>query len=299
MDAIVFGNVALDVICYSVDDVPRRDSLSFEQVAVTPGGCASNVAIGLAALGVSTGLIAHTGDDDTAEMLFRYWERVGLDTRFVQRTPGSTGVSIGLVDRDYQPRFVYTPGANRGLTAAAIDPQTIAAAGVRHFHISGFFVLPNLSALLDEKLSTLRVLGITTSLDVVFNNRMDDPQLRAALWAALPQVDYFMCNDYEAFCLVDERDPALAAQKFRERGARGVIVKLGENGCYLDVDSVPQRIPALKVDVVDTTGAGDAFAAGLVAALSRGADIVQACQAGNQAGARVCTRLGAIEAWLE
>ncbi len=299
MDAIVFGNVTLDIICYPVNDVPRRDSLSFDEVAVTPGGCASNTAIGLAALGVPTGLIAHTGDDDTADMLYRYWERQGINIQFVQRAAGNTGVSIGLVNDDFQPRFVHTPGANRGLTAASINPQAIAAAGGRFFHIAGFFVLPNLLAAVAEKLAELRTLGITTSLDVVFTSRMDDPNLRAALWSALPHVDYFMCNDYEAFRLVDERDPVRAARAFKDRGARGVIIKLGENGCWLAADSISRQIPAPKVDVVDTTGAGDAFAAGFVAALSRGADSVEACSSGNQAGSRICTRLGAVEAWIE
>ena len=298
LQALVFGNVALDVICSPVDDVPRRDSLAFDEAAVTPGGCASNVSIGLAALGVHTGLIARTGNDDTAEMLFRYWGRLGIDTRFVARTPKSTAVSVGLVDSQYQPRFIYSPGANQGLSADAIPPESIAATGARFFHISGFFVLPNLADGLAGKLAALRDRGLTTSLDVVFNNHMDDPHLRAALWAALPQVDYFLCNDYEAFRLVDERDPARAAQKFRARGARGVIIKLGASGCWLEVDLISKQIPAPKVDVVDTTGAGDAFAAGLIAALSRGLDSVEACSSGNQAGSRVCTRLGAVEAWL-
>ena len=111
MDILVLGNVTLDILCSPVDDVPRRDSIAFDDAAVTPGGCGSNTAIGLAALGVETGLIARAGDDDTADLLFRYWERVGVDTRFVRRVPGEiTGVSVALVDSDHKPRFIHTTG---------------------------------------------------------------------------------------------------------------------------------------------------------------------------------------------
>ena len=66
MEAVVFGNITLDVICKPVDDVPRHDSLGFEEVVVAPGGCGYNVAIGLCALGVSTALVGRTGNDDAA-----------------------------------------------------------------------------------------------------------------------------------------------------------------------------------------------------------------------------------------
>ena len=300
MDVIVFGNVVFDVICYPVDDVPRRESIRFEQVTLSPGGCGSNTAIGLAALGVPAGLVAHTGDDEAAEMLLRYWDRFGLDTRFVQRMPGlSSGTSIGLVDHDYQPRFVHTSGANATLTAANIHPRALAESGVRFFHIAGFFVLPNLFEDVAKKLVELRSLGITTSLDVVFNVRMDYPEPREVLWEMMPHLNYFLANEHEAFRLTGEEDYQKAAANLKDRGAQSVIIKLGPKGCYALSESYTGVVPGQIVDVVDTTGAGDAFAAGFIAALSKGVDLKSACAAGNQAGARVCTKLGAIAAWLE
>jgi len=298
--AIVFGNVTLDIICYPVNEVPRHESIAFENVAVSPGGCGSNTAIGLAALGIPTGIVARTGDDDTADLLFRYWERVGLDTRFVQRTQERpSGISVGLVDDNFQPRFIHTSGANRGLTASVIDPPGIANAGGKYFHIAGFFVLPKLFEDVAAKLAELRTLGITTSLDVVFNVRMDDPKLRAALWESLPHLDFFIANDHEVFRLTGETNPVKAAEILRKRGAKNVIIKLGAEGCYALSDEFIGVVPALTVEVVDTTGAGDAFAAGFIAALSYGVSVEAACQAGNQAGARVVQKLGAIAAWID
>ncbi len=301
MDAIVFGNVTLDIICYPVNDVPRHQSLAFDQVMVSPGGCASNVAVGLASLGVPTALVAFTGDDDPGDILKSYWQRSGVDTRFVQRTPEiSTAVSVGLVDDDYQPRFVHTPGANAALTGQTLEPEKWTATGAKFLHVAGFFVMINLlDGQLAEKLNQAKVLGMITSLDVVHSIRMDDPQIRASLWKAMPYIDYFLCNAKEAQRMLNEPDPVRAASALKEHGAKNVIVKLGEKGCWVEGDSFGGAVPASKVDTVDTTGAGDAFAACLIAALARGADLEKACKAGNQAGAKICTQLGPIQAWLD
>ena len=85
---------------------------------VSPGGCGSNTAIGLGALGVPTALVACMGVDVAAGLLEQYWQRWNLDCRYVRRVDtASTGVSVGLVDRQLQPRFIHTTGANRFLTA--------------------------------------------------------------------------------------------------------------------------------------------------------------------------------------
>ncbi len=298
LQALVCGNVTLDVLCYPVEDVPRHDSIIFEQADIAPGGCGSNTAIGLTALGIPTGLLAFTGGDDSAEMLFRTWKRLGVDTRFAARLPGEkTALSVVLVDREMQPRFIHTPGANAQLNATAIDPALILASGARYFHIGGFFVLTGLNRGLHKRLEALRQEGVTTSLDVVFGQHMRDPELQAAFWETLPTVDILLCNQEEAFRLTGESQPQTAGRAFRARGANTVIIKLGERGCYLKNANHAEEFPAPAVDVVDTTGAGDAFAAGLLAALANGATLPEACRAGNRAGAHVCTRLGAIAAW--
>jgi sugar/nucleoside kinase (ribokinase family) len=299
--AVVFGNVTLDVICYPVDDVPRHESLAFEQSAISPGGCASNVAMGLSSLGIPTGLVASTGEDDAGDLLESYWQRAGVDTRFVQRVKKtSTAVSVGLIDEAYQPRFVHTPGANKLLTAESLDPQALISAGARYLHIGGYFVLVNLlDDRLADKLTLAKELGLQISLDVVYNFRMDDPNIRASLWKAMPHIDYFLCNAKEASRMLDEDNPQRAGHALKDLGAANVIIKLGAQGCLVEGDSFCGLIPAPKVDVLDTTGAGDAFAAGLIAALARGAELHSASQAGNQAGARIVGKLGPIQGWLD
>ena len=300
MDVIVFGNVTLDIICYPVNDVPRHESIAFDEVMVSPGGCGSNTAIGLKSLGIPTGIIARTGDDDSADLLFRYWERIGVKVDFVTRIAGCpTGTSVGLVDHNFQPRFIHTSGANQEMTAEGIDPENLADLGVKFFHIAGFFVLPNLFEDLANKLEELQDLGIKTSLDVVFNVRMDDPELRQVLWAVLPFLDTFMANEPEAARLTGEENYEKAALILKKIGPKKVVIKRGISGCYGLSDAYSGIVPTRKVEALDTTGAGDAFAAGYIAALVRDQTFQEACLAGNQAGARICTRLGAITAWLE
>ena len=299
MEAVVIGNVTLDVICKPVDDVPRYDSLAFDDVIVAPGGCGSNVAIGLCALGISTALVGRIGKDDAAHLVSRYWRSAGLDTRYVRRLKEfPTGTSVGLIDTDCQPRFVHTSGANKTLNPNVINIEKYIRDGARSLHIGGFFVLPGLmKGNLDERLRQARMSDLYISLDVVRSIRMADTSL---LWSCMPYLNVFLCNLTEAGRLSGENDPFVASQILLSKGPEAVIVKLGENGCVLATkDGHVGHIAGVQAErVMDTTGAGDAFAAGLLAALLRGKDIADACQDANRVGARAVENLGAISCWL-
>jgi len=293
VDAVVFGNVTLDVLCYPVDDVPRYESIPFERAIVAPGGCGSNVAIGLCVLGVETALVTHIGMDDAASLVERYWQRVGLDTRFVRRLADApTAVSVGLVDSDAQPRFVHTPGANTTLSVDDLDIPTLAAEGARFLHVGAFLVLPGVPGeQLAEQLAEARTRGLLTSLDVAISRNRSNP---ADLWPCLPHIDFFFCNAREAHYLTGIDDPVKAARALRSRGAWAVVLKLGAEGCWVESEGLSKHVPGLPAEVVDTTGAGDAFAAGFIASMLRDNDLLRACRAGNAAGARVVSELGAV-----
>ena len=295
---VVIGNVTLDVICQPVDEVPRYDSLSFEQVSVSPGGCGSNVAIGLAAMGASIALVARTGEDDPAHLLRRTWERMGIELNYLRSTAAyPTGVSVGLVDSQQQPRFIHTPGANQTLTAQDLDPQRYLLDGARSLHIAGYFVLHGLLfPEFAEKLRQAQQAGLETSLDVVRTWTMANPQ---PLWECLPRLDTFFCNAQEAAILTGCEQPRRAAEEFHRRGAGRVVIKLGEDGCWLDSPHFQGQIPTQAAPARDTTGAGDAFAAGYLAARAQGGDEVEACRSGNATAGKVVQELGAVTAWIK
>jgi sugar/nucleoside kinase (ribokinase family) len=291
----VLGNVTLDVICFPVNDVPRTESISFQRSAVTPGGCGSNTAIRLAQLGTPVYLIACTGSDPAAELLHRSWQEVGVKTRFIRQIQGeTTGVSVGLVDSDYQPRFVHTPGANAHLTPAAVEIPALIRTGVELFYLGGYFVLPGLLTRSSAELfQRLQSAGITTALDVVTSPAMADPD---PLWALLPWLDYFFCNQAEARRMTGRKDSRAAAAALIEKGAGAVIIKQGEEGCLLHTEEGPVVLPPVQSGkVVDTTGAGDAFAAGFLSALDAGSSPQEACRRGNQEGSRTVGFLGAVK----
>ena len=298
IEAIVFGNITLDVICKTVNDVPRHDSLAFEEVAVMPGGCGSNVAVGLCALGVPAALVGCIGSDDAASLVRRFWKRFDLDQRYVQTVKDRpTGISVGLVDEEMQPRFIHMPGANASLTVEALDVAGLVQQGARFLHIAGYFVLPGiLDSNFSESLAKAQQYGLLTTLDVVRSKRMQEP---GSLWPCMPYLDIFLSNAYEARQLTGEKEVVLAASKLRGRGAKAVIVKLGMDGCWVESAEFCGQVNAPHVKVVDTTGAGDAFAAGLIQGLSAGYDLHDACVAANQAGARMVGSLGEVGGWLK
>jgi len=291
----VLGNVTLDIICKTVDDVPRYDSITFQEAAVTPGGCGSNTAIGLAREGETIYLIACIGDDDAAEILCQTWDRTGVDIRFVQRfKKQGSGVSVGLIDSDFQPRFIHTTGANANLRPESLKPVTLKEHKVRFLHVAGYYVLPGL---LDhgfkDVLNLAQECGIFTSLDVVTSPAMEKPEF---LWPLLPFLNLFLCNLREAEILTGYSDPESASAEFHTMGAAAVIIKLGSKGCWLSESGQGTLISAPQVEnVIDTTGAGDSFAAGLLAALLKGKDLPAACWAGVQMGSKAVQYLGAVK----
>lgn len=290
----VFGNVTLDVICKTVDEVPRHNSIAFEEAAVTPGGCASNTALQLAWLGEPVILIACTGNDETASFLEDAWEKAGVDISLVRRSVGlKTGVSIGLVDSQLQPRFIHTPGANETLIPDSLDPDLLIAKGVRFLHVAGYFVLPGLlDEAFAEPLARLRDAGVHTSLDVVTSPAMDQPEV---LFSLLPHLDLLFCNRPEGKLISGHSEPPAIARALHDRGARSVIIKLGAEGCWLSEGGKGLEIPAVEIEEpLDTTGAGDAFAAGLLSGLRGGLNLPGACRLGNQTGAAAITYLGAV-----
>jgi sugar/nucleoside kinase (ribokinase family) len=291
----VLGNVTLDIICKTVDDVPRNDSITFQEAAVTPGGCGSNTAIGLAREGETVYLIACIGDDNAADILCQTWDRTGVDIQLVQRFKNQgSGVSVGLIDSDFQPRFIHTTGANAKLQPESLKPAILKELKVRLLHVAGYYVLPGLLDLgFEDVLSLAQEYGIFTSLDVVTSPAMDKPEF---LWPLLPFLNLFLCNLREAEILTGCGAPESASAEFHSKGAEAVIIKLGSKGCWLSESGQGILIPAPQVEnVIDTTGAGDAFAAGLLAALRKGEDLPGACRAGVRLGSRTVQYLGAVK----
>ena len=147
-----------------------------------------------------------------------------------------------------------------------------------------------------EKLAQARESGVQTSLDVAVSRNKSKP---ADVWPCLPHVDFLFCNTREAEYLAGVEGAEEAVRALRDRGAHAVVLKLGADGCRVISAGLDTHVPGLAAEVVDTTGAGDAFDAGFIAAILKGEGLEAACVAANAAGARMVSKLGAVSGWFD
>jgi sugar/nucleoside kinase (ribokinase family) len=136
-----------------------------------------------------------------------------------------------------------------------------------------------------------RARGLTTSLDTVW----DASGGWDRLLPSLPHLDLLCLSGAEAGALSGEPEPARAAAWARARGVRTVAVKLGPDGCWVDGDEFCGHVPPVPADAVDSTGAGDAFAAAMIYASLQGWPLERAAGFANAVGAAATTAVGAAE----
>jgi sugar/nucleoside kinase (ribokinase family) len=257
---------------------------------VEPGGCAANVAVALRKLGLAPSVSGRVGDDLFGEMVKRDLSALGIDTSGVLTTPGlgtSKTVIIAVVGEDR--RYLHTFGANAVLGAEDIVPSAFETADV--IYIGGYLILP---ALLEDelapRLAAARARGTKIILDVAAPAGRE-PSLEAAS-LLLPHADYFVPNVDEAFALTGESDPRRQADKLIEHGARTAMIKLGEKGIYVRSGTESFELAAPPIEVVEPSGAGDAFAAGLAVGILEGWDLRKTVWFASVIGASACSALG-------
>jgi sugar/nucleoside kinase (ribokinase family) len=182
-------------------------------------------------------------------------------------------------------RYVHTFGANAAVTAG--DLFTTAQV----IYVGGYLILPSLDPDgLAAHLAEARARGVTVILDVVAPAG-HQPSLEQ-LSRVLPHVDYFVPNDDEARAITGQDDPHRQAETLAGLGAGTVMVKLGERGLHVLGPQGAFDLDAPQVEVVDPSGAGDAFAAGLALGILEGWEIERTARFASVLGASACTALG-------
>jgi sugar/nucleoside kinase (ribokinase family) len=285
------GILVADILVPPLDRLPAPGELiATGDFLIQPGGCAGNTAIALGRLGIPAAVCACVGDDMLGDFVERELRSRGIETSGVRRVreqPTSKSVIVPVVGEDR--RFIHTFGANAALTAADIEPAALGAARV--VYVGGYLVLPSLRE--DElaaRLSEARATGTRIVLDVAIPAGSRLPAETAS--ALLPLADYVVPNEDEARALTGESEPSRQAERLLERGARVVVVKRGERGAYVRSAEEEFEVPAPPVDVVEPSGAGDAFAAGLVLGILEGWNLERSLRFASVLGASACTALG-------
>jgi sugar/nucleoside kinase (ribokinase family) len=289
---VCLGILVADVIGRPLRSIPAAGSLVLvDEMGLHIGGCASNAAIALAKLDLPVEVIGKVGEDPFGDFVISVLQERGIGTRGVKRdSVKGTSVTMVMVDPDGERRFIHYIGANAALTLEDIDFRLISEAAI--LHIGGSLVLPGIDGEpTAELLRKARETGVITFLDTVWD---DTGRWMALLKPSLPFIDYFIPSLPEAQQITGYEKPEQVARDLIRRGVRTVALKMGAEGCLvMSEDGQVLRLPAYDVEVVDATGAGDAFAAGFIAGVWHKWTLEKTARFASAVGAMCVTGIGA------
>nr|WP_314861982.1 ribokinase [uncultured Undibacterium sp.] len=283
----VVGSINMDMVFKTPRMPAPGETLmghSFHQVH---GGKGANQAVAAARMGGAVDFVANVGDDLNGKSCLQALAQDGIQLQHVRVVSESaTGVAGILLDDAGENCIVLTNGANALMSVADIDnaSNTIAKAKL-------------LLCQLETPLSTvLHAIDCAQRANVkVVLNPAPAQKLSDTV---LAQVDYLIVNETEAamlsgFPVTDTASAESAAALLRERGARVVLLTLGASGMWVAAPDGAYFLPAFKVEVVDTTAAGDTFVGSFAVAIAEGKDLRAACMFAQSAAALAVTQLGA------
>ncbi len=250
----VVGSNMVDLVTY-VNRMPvRGETVEAPSFEMGHGGKGANQAIAAAKLGASVVMVTAVGDDMFADNTIRNFERFGVDTTYVRRVAGrSSGVAPIMVEPNGENSILIVKGANADLSPADVERAGDALKTCD-------LILLQLEVPLETVYATI-AFGKAHGVPTVLNPAPASPDLDPA---KVRDVSYFIPNETELAILSrmpveSENEVAAAAMSLVKAGMRAVVVTLGGRGALLVTAENVKRIPPVRVEPVDTTGAGDAF----------------------------------------
>ncbi|MBX3084557.1 MAG: ribokinase [Anaerolineae bacterium] len=255
-----------------------------------PGGKGSNQAVATARLGADSYFVGIIGNDKLGEIATDLYAHEGVHTQYLEKTQQmATGVGFIILNEAGQNGIILDMSANKLMDAAFVDKAEAQIA--RSDIVMTVLEIPVSAAARAMALGHKH--GVRTLLNPAPATRLED--------AVFQTVDYITPNETELRILQglapDDPTPTVElAQQLQRRGAKNIIVTMGEKGALVLTPTGMSTVPGLHIDVVDTTGAGDAFNSGLATALIEGKPLSEAVKFANCCGALACTKLGVIPA---
>ena len=287
MPVVVCGNTVYDILARPVEEIRWGATTIVESVERQLGGNAGSTSYTLAKLGTPVSIVTLVGRDATAETVLGHLSAAGVDLSLVQYVDAPTSIAISLIRGNGERALLYQLGAaSEDFRDFTLPP------GTTHFHIAAVYRMRHLRTAAPAFLKRARDAGIRTSLDTQWDTLGEWMKVLAP---SLPFADYTLLNEDEARMLTGFTDPPSAAQALRDHGAKHVVIKLGPRGCWAD----GVYIPGHSVEALDTTGAGDCFSGGFIAALERGLSVEDAAGFANAVGALAVQKVGATAGVLD
>lgn len=289
-DVLCAGIVVADHVCAPISHVPAAGELvQSNRMLLTLGGCAANVAVNLHKLGMRARVVGRVGDDPFAGIFRDLLVEAGLDASGLIATPGrltSQTMIINVAGQDR--RFVHHFGANAAFAAGDVPLGLVRQA--RILYLGGYLLMPALTqGPLAELFAAARSLGVRTVLDVAIPG---GAQLAEQFTALLPHTDLFLPNADEAALILGEADPHRQAEAFHQMGARAVAITRGGDGAIWLDERHRLRAGVYPTEVVDASGGGDAFAAGIMFGMLAGLPPADCLRWGSALGASCVRAIG-------
>jgi sugar/nucleoside kinase (ribokinase family) len=286
-DVVALGAHILDVLGRPVEAIPEgQGGALIEEIRLSPAGAAGGTAVTSAKLGASVLSVGAVGVDDAGRVLVEALERFGVDCSGLARHEGvQTSCTILPIRPNGDRPALHVIGANGTISMDEIPWDSVEAAGFLHVGGPEFLGPENAT----EVVRRAREAGVVTCADILADGW---PELLDMLAPAFEFVDYVFPNEEQAVALTGESDPLDAARALLDRGVGCVAMTRGARGSAIVSGDGVAEVPAFDVDVVDTTGCGDAFAAGFIRGLSLGREPAEAAVVGSATASFVATDLG-------
>jgi len=287
MQFIGIGALNLDRL-YKVSSIAAGDEeIPITEVVEEPGGSAANTIYALGKLGQRAGFIGAVGNDDEGRKVLVSLNRAGVDTSHIKiKANTRTGLVIGFVDPKGERALYIAPGANNLLSEKDIDKNHLIGADIVH-----------MSSFVEEKQFEVQKKVIEV-LDPEKNRLSFAPgslYVRRGIDALSPIIKrcyVLFLNEQEARILTG-KDHESASKYLIDMGCKLVVVTLKDKGCFVTDGKEKIHVEAIKTDVKDTTGAGDAFCAGFLFGLSHEKELKHCAKIGNYLASKCISRVGA------
>lgn len=295
-DIVSIGVMAYDMILRTVDETLfTRDTTLLEDVGASVGGGAMIQTITAQRLGCKTAVVGKLCRDSFSDYAMKTLSAAGVDTSHVVRSDkDSMSLTFALVRPNGTRHFLGLAGSNnQSLCLEDFNLSVVTEAKIVSY--GSFFFLKGLDQDGVPKIfHTAKQVGALTVADCASDSFH---QGRETVLSNLPMIDYFIPSYVEAEYVTEEKEPASMAKMLLGRGCQNVVIKLGEEGCYVTDGRTSRIVPAFHIEnVSDTTGAGDTFVGGFMAGLIDGMDLFTAARYANAAAAVSVTGAGGVTA---
>ncbi len=293
IDVLVVGEINIDLVLWQVPMPEDEKEKLAADMRFTMGSSSAITAHNLAALGTRVAFVGKAGRDTFGRYMADQLHAAGVDTGHIISDQNlKTGATVVLANPPKKALLTYM-GAMRNLTLEDMDWDFIA--GARHVHVGCFFLQTGIRGDVWKLFARAKELGLTTSLDTNW-----DPEEKWGddLTRALPFTDVFLPNEDEALRIARTADLQKAMESIG-RQVKTLVVKRGAEGATGWRNGETTQVPPYKIEVIETTGAGDSFNAGFLHHFLLGKPMKDCLAFGSACGALAVTQMGGTEAFRD